>query len=231
MANPYVHLSFDLWNTLIVANPAYTASRTEYLSQRFRKTPAEVKAIYTGIKHFADGIAEKMGGQYSTTTMYKMLLTAFDASLKPEQMYEIRCAMEFLFCKNPPRVSEELIEAIQTISVNGCSIGILSNTNFISGEVIRDSILSQFPFEFDTALFSDEHPVAKPNRAFFQAMKTEVFAQAQRKFAPEPKLNQIAHIGDNLICDGEGAQAAGVSFIHVERPSNTIDFLKAMYAY
>ncbi|MFN0078653.1 MAG: HAD-IA family hydrolase [Prosthecobacter sp.] len=68
---------------------------------------------------------------------------------------------------------------------------------------------------FEHIIISSEVGAAKPHARMFQA------ALAAAGCAPEHCL----HIGDDEICDVEGAQRCGVQVFHVERTENGLDTL------
>ncbi len=68
---------------------------------------------------------------------------------------------------------------------------------------------------FGRVIISSEVGASKPEQRMFQ----EALAAAGCAAA------DCLHIGDDLKCDGEGAQEAGMGFFHVQRPGRGLDAL------
>lgn len=223
MANKFQHLSFDVWNTLIVANPDYSAARTKYLAHRFDVNPNFAACVYTHMKRLADKAAEDFGHQFSTAHMYEVLVKAFDQKAGPEVAIEVRHTLEYLFKEHPPIYDLALVQALADRTKG--SISILSNTNFITGSLLCETVFDKWQeagVSFCFKLFSDEYGVAKPSTQFFGLMKTQVM-----ELYNSNHFNMVTHVGDNERCDIYGAEQAGVKSQFVRNPADTLKFMKA----
>lgn len=86
---------------------------------------------------------------------------------------------------------------------------VLSNFDGRLRKILDDLGLLSF---FETCLLSCELGASKPNPAVFDA------AAQWLQLAP----GQILHVGDDPVCDGEGARAAGFAHFRVEKGRNDL---------
>ncbi len=135
--------------------------------------------------------------------------------LDPTMTYEVYFRLQRLARRYPPTiVNRELLESLRGRS----ALYLISNTNFISSEVIREW-LSGYPFA--KMFFSNEVGVSKPHRDMFSGV---IFHA--REIQPTLGNLNLIHVGDNDVCDIEGAKAAGFSTFKVESPKDTERWLK-----
>jgi putative hydrolase of the HAD superfamily len=206
------HVSLDAWNTILIPNTQYARRRSYILAEAFSCSPEFAAKAYTAVKRRLDKHAEETGEGYATEYVYNELLAAFPRHLNVEELRVLRIEDEFL--NTPPSVLEETKKAIQSLKDRGITVSISSNTNFISGRILGRFLQEQVG-NFDFMLFSDtmqmSHSVksgwfipAKPSPAFFSAV-----AKYCSVLHPEISAENILHIGDNEICDYNGAKSYG----------------------
>lgn len=216
------HVSFDVWNTLITPNPAYAEARTKFLALALNMDPAHVKLCYTKIKAIADGDAEKNGIAFKTDELFQLLYRSIGVFVSPGLHREIRATTEQLFKSCPPVLGEGVRELMDWLHERGITTSIGSNSNFISGTVMRPFLEEQLGRPFLTAVFSDLIGSAKPHPEFFDAVafKVNVFRD------PPIDRNEILHVGDSTICDITGAQRAGIHSLLIKTPAILRDQVK-----
>ena len=105
------------------------------------------------------------------------------------------------------------------------SMNILSNTGFIKGATLRIALEKiEIAHFFDFQLYSDEVNLSKPNVEFFSLMLEKINKERKNDSLV---LNDIIHIGDNIIADIHGANRLGINSFQVNSNLNTItDLLK-----
>lgn len=208
------HVSLDAWNTILIPNTQYAIRRSNILAEAFSCSPEFAAKVYTSVKRRLDKHAEEAGEGYATEYVYNELLAAFPRHLNVD-IEELRILhIENEFFNSPPSILEETKKAIRLLKDRGITVSISSNTNFISGRILGRFIQEQVG-NFDFMLFSDTMQMshsakngwfipAKPSHSFFsQVMK---YCSVLR---PEIKAEEILHIGDNEICDYNGAKNFG----------------------
>lgn len=223
MINTYrrKHISFDLWNTLISSNPLYDEARANHLASVFGVTPEEARKVYKDTKYCADAVAEDSGKQMPSEMIYESLVMSFepvagkDVTSKVDHL-ELRTDLEDLFAACPPDVNPELIAVLHGLHADGFNLSIGSNTNFIRGAVIEGVVMPQFPKGlFSFKVYSDMIGRAKPHDEFFRIV---------HQFSKVKRTSDILHIGDNQVCDIDGAKAVGMCAHLVSNPADVIKF-------
>ena len=221
MFDPMItHVSFDAWNTVLLPNPLYTDRRSELLASMYNLSVTDARRAYTSVKKHFDGLAETSGVGFPVQHVVDTLDHKLTGSERSGHATKLRTALEQAFFENPPTVLPELVSALDRITRTGRTIGILSNTNFISGQVLRSAVFDKLDLPFTTLLFSDEHRMSKPNPAFYTKMAAAAQAGNKRVIGPA----NILHIGDMARTDG----AAPIPMQHwiIENPSHLVAKLK-----
>lgn len=203
-------LSFDVWNTLLVANPEFKAARQRYLSAELGLSPEVIEPVYRRHKDGADREAEVSGAGASCETVYRRFLADLDRD--PDNWAGVLRGMEITFGRNPPVVLPETVGLLRYLQLKGFGLSIASNTNFIPGSCLHDVALGTWGVAWDFEVFSNELEHSKPHPNFWNVVAAE--AEARLQIKPEA----ILHIGDHLICDG-GCTAHGIGFEHVHDPA------------
>jgi putative hydrolase of the HAD superfamily len=102
------------------------------------------------------------------------------------------------------RVYDDVAPALGELKRRGFRLGVISNFDSRLLDVLRACGLEQF---FDSVHISTQVGAAKPDPAIFQA--------ALKDHSIEP--SQALHVGDSLREDVEGAQAAGLEALLLDR--------------
>lgn len=212
------HISFDVWNTLISANPAYAIERAEFLAEVFDRPPhdlEEIKKIYSRVKSVFDSGAER---NHSSFAVYSTLID--ELSIKfgytdALNVFSLKDAFTEMFLRNPPIILQDLIKVIQEYYRRGFTISIGSNSNFISGEVMHPFLISKFGDIFKFGVYSDIIGSAKPSPEFFKTICKEA----------DLPPRQILHIGDDVRCDAEGSSVAGFQSLLIKNPADLLKHL------
>lgn len=108
-------------------------------------------------------------------------------------------------------VFDDVPQALEALSQDH-DLGVLSNFDRRLRSILRGHGLDRF---FDHIILSSEVGAAKPHE--------RMFATAERLFHVTP--DQCLHVGDDLLCDIEGAAAQGWRAFHVERPGSDLKIL------
>lgn len=201
-----LHVSFDVWNTLIKGNPEFSKKRIGTIMDHWNLPAATfetVKQAYTNTKRTLDWMAEKHGTAYNCLTIYDMLSDALGVGDSDKDSLEVlRLKVERDFLAYPPIVIDGVHEALSDLRDAGYTLSIGSNSNFISGSTMFPWLRDTLGY-FDFGVFSDLEEVAKPNTLFFAYI-----ASRARNKCNVKNSNDIIHVGDHEICDVHGALKA-----------------------
>lgn len=205
------HISFDVWNTLIRSNPKYGDERSRWLADHLGLEFEWVCGVYKRLKHGLDDVAEITGVAYDSQTLYRLLLVHLG---RPNEPWEpIQGAFESIFDEFPPEILSATVDTLAELRERGFTLSIGSNTNFLSGRVIERALDRKIGSLFDFVVFSDLVRCAKPSKDFF-----DIVLRGAQLLHNDLEASQIMHVGDNLICDGRGAENAAMKFVNVTSP-------------
>ena len=213
-------LSLDFWGTLAVFNPAYSAARTAFLASIGRMPEAEALERYTSVKRRLDLNAELSGAAVTPPMAYEQLLARLNPS--HQSAAELRERLEALVRAFPPILTPRTAETLRHAADAGLVLCLSSNTNFIAGSLLTE-LFADLPFH--GRVYSDEVGVSKPHPDFFQAAMREI-----RKHHPSVVPGEVTHIGDNPVCDRDGAERAGMKAVLVRTPADTVDAIEKVIA-
>ncbi|QMW05341.1 HAD family hydrolase [Spirosoma foliorum] len=221
-------ISFDFWNTLFRANPAYGEARNKYLAEsKFNLnglSASEVHDAYKSVDWRIDWLIDRTGYSYAPVQLYGMV--AYELGYHQATSGDLLSmgeAFAELFQKHPPTLySPDTLHVLKELSGLSYGISIGSNTGFIPGSLLRNVCLEPLDIEFNFMVFSDEIHYAKPHAGFFG----EVYGKADNVFRFRGiNRKQILHIGDNLITDVAGPMAAGLDAFLINDGTFTISDL------
>lgn len=207
------HISFDVWNTLITANPAYSYYRNKIIAEYAFITEERAATVYKSIKEMLDTMAEN-GVCGNAAYAWQVLGHELHMSVHSVSMMQRDCIE--MFETFPPFFDPALRDALWRLS-GLCDISIKSNTNFIPGSVVtKASGLDMVPFMFTH--FSDVYQMCKPDPRFFKLTLDE-------EMMYDVNTEEVLHIGDNLICDGKCVDI-GFNFCHISNPQDLLNKLE-----
>ena len=195
------HISFDAWNTLLIPNKKYAQLRAELLSDTFHVHVDRANAVYKDTKHLLDHLAEAHGLGSNVHHAFNVLATKFGAE-DHKIIHPLMDQVSELFLAHPPTILEDSVKAIEEEKAQGVTIGITSNTNFISGYDLAEVFENHFNFE--VGVFSDLVGSSKPSKLIF-----DVHLKELAKHHDDIDRSEVLHIGDNHICDFIGAKNFG----------------------
>lgn len=221
-------LTFDVWNTLIKANPEFSRLRTQLVADSYDIPFEMAKEAYTSVKFFLDTSAEVARIGMATHECWDLLDSTIQRLRRKNKMEEISSpspkalmfASEEMFRAHQPIFTQDTKDLLLRLKDRGCSMGIISNTNFIRGDVLFETLFK--PLEvFELALFSDRFGVPKPHGKIFNQMSS--YFQDDHGFTWKP----MVHVGDNLICD-YAAQMFSYAFQPCLNPDDLVDTFKSV---
>jgi putative hydrolase of the HAD superfamily len=198
-------ISFDLWGTLIKANPEYKNARVQFLKEKCNKTEQEIKDVFAALKKDVDDRAERHGLQFNNTHVNQILLDSLDISYINLSVHEyIKFASEQMI-KHPPILMDEARNVLFTLKNQGYRLMVASNVAFTSGGIMR-MVLEKLGIKvyFYDFVFSDETLCSKPSVEFFKELHQRSHTLA----------SQILHLGDNHLTDMNGARNYGMQLFH-----------------
>lgn len=220
-------ISFDIWNTLIVRNPQYSARRDEYLMSQLLDSNYHTKyglelaivAARTG-NLLVDTIQETTGQQIGPETRIQLILEQINTLLALDggsqyvksfdsiDLDKILKDLETIFLANLPMINNNKILQIINFYRSLIPVAFVSNTGLTSGAVMRKA-LPLIGLEADHYYFSDEIKFAKPRKEMFAGLLS---------LPNITDVKNIIHIGDSAIADVKGAMQVGITPIHLQTP-------------
>lgn len=207
------HVSFDAWNTLIEPNPDYAQERDSILLE-FGLGLNFTQEVYRDVKKTICRDAEKNGLCSPNSEVYKRLLGAY--GMDQTDWGQLQYKFERAFLKYPPLTKWETFAAIRDLTSADITISITSNTNPMSGRILRHIFLEVAPrVNWKFFLFSDEQEVAKPNPIMWQRMLAG---------AGVLDTSAVVHVGDHPVCDD--ASSMGIKSIIVNGPGDVPSAVK-----
>lgn len=206
------HISFDVWNTLITANPNYADMRAWTIAKYGDITEVEARAAYKKIKKELDNAALQGTAECAAYAWERL---GYELGITPLKSAKLRFECEQWFLKFPPHVAVDLPMHLLYLS-GRYDLSIKSNTNFISGDILRRACKFESWNCFEFTHFSDEALLCKPDPRFFARTLT---------YSPIPLLGQeVLHVGDSEEYDGKCVDL-GFNFCHIKNPNDLLDKL------
>lgn len=209
-------ITFDVWNTLIEANPEYTRHRNQLIAWAYDLELHQAAELYTQTKFFLDQAAEIARLGMSTTDCWLMLHAnvmrfqrKLHMSVKEVDVPALMNQCALAFVDNLPIFTQDTKDLLARLKARGHYLGIISNTNFIPGSLLHSHLFKGLEV-FRSALFSDSFGVPKPNGRIFNETKCNLEEAAAYdadidEDQPSPRLTAV-HVGDNLVCDGRATR-------------------------
>jgi putative hydrolase of the HAD superfamily len=198
-------ISYDFWATLALSNPGYRRRRVELMAAAFGgASPATIEATSSAADDELDKGTLRHGHQYGFRD--RVLRTAALAGVPfagdETTLRDLETSMSEAFRREPPSLTESTLpQTLAALRRAGRRIAIVSNTGFVSGQLVREALGHLGLAELvDHTIFSDEVGHAKPGREIFQKL-------AALSGTTEA---EILHIGDHPVADYSGARAAGM---------------------
>jgi FMN phosphatase YigB (HAD superfamily) len=205
-------LSFDVWNTLLSANPEFKTARIDAIVSETGLPKIAVATKLRDTKRVLDFIQEDTGKAFTSLFCWKLFLKHVNYEGDIDEMG--RTLLEIsntLFVRYPPSFDVELVKVIRKMK-KGMShideIVLVSNTNFVPGNLLWTTCFEHLDL-FDSAFFSDQWGVGKPSE--------EAFARGW----PLICGRKVIHVGDTIVTDG-ACTKYGAEFILVKDPSDTL---------
>lgn len=210
-----MHISLDLWNSLISPNPSYSAARNWAIAKFAGVSYEEAASKYSDVKKYLDSVVAHCA--HSTEKCWSLLC---DRLQIPDKEKELEKLSKLLVEEYPPILDYKIVLKIQDLKKKGFTFNISSNTNFISGatllSVLNNCSLGDFTSCFEFTLFSDQLGFAKPNKKFFEEIVKRI----------NPR-NKILHLGDDPATDG-AAIMSGIKIKIIKNPEETLAYLNSL---
>lgn len=207
---PYKAFSFDLWNTLIVSNPAFKGEQVRLFADFLQSSPDVLAPQLAYLDKDLDKKAEKKGVQTNFAERLRLLAIKLACPLPTEdELRLLEDEQERIFLANLPTLSEpNVCDLLQHLHEAGKLLFLVSNTGFIAGKTLQRAMqMLDIDAYWQARLFSDEIGYSKPDKRIFEPL-----------FEFENLLpEEILHIGDNFLTDYYGARKNGLfSFLYTK---------------
>lgn len=200
------HISFDMWNTLIVGNVDFKPARLRLIGAAMGCFDMEhLFAVNASVEHDLDASTDKTGKDFDFVARVHEISRRLNLGmtlLSEEAIAQLRSRIEKAFMDFPPVLIESTIaRSFARLQHAGYTLGIISNTGFLSGMTMRRSLQTLGILDFfNETVFSDEVGIAKPHQRIFRIAALGVHVDAR----------EILHIGDNIDADYWGAKMNGM---------------------
>lgn len=211
-------VTFDLWETLIADSPDLDSQRTAY---RVKNIHSLLSQIRPGIDIDDIQIAHENTWQECSALWGKARDMAFPeqvrlfiglinaellAALDQSEIQSISEIYAGAVLQFRPRLIAGARETLNQLASRGYKMGLICNTGRTPGFMLR-KLLEDYDIlkYFDSALFSDETIIRKPDAAIFETALRELGADRR----------QTVHAGDSWENDILGAQAAGIGAVWI----------------
>lgn len=208
------HISFDVWNTLITANPEYTSARSAAIATIAGITKEQAEEAYTTVKKKLDTEAEELccgDVNHAWDTL------GLHLGISEEKTRQMQRLCEDLFRVMPPMLNMDLVDQLMYLSVD-YEMSIKSNTNFISGKLLSEVVgFDRMPW-WSFTHFSDDLYMCKPDIFFF--LQTLICSRLD-----DIATDEVLHVGDNKIFDGKCVDY-GFNFCHIKNPQDLLEKLE-----
>lgn len=199
-------ISIDCWGTLLKGSPTFSAAKIELVKKYFPgHTDRFITYCFSEAKKTFNDIIENSGGcQPSTDSIFTYLLSKLNMGYSEFPfLKDFISAYQSLALEHPPLpYSETTVPVIRCLSKKHKLI-ISSNTMFITGDTLQESLDNAMAACFTAYRFSDHMRVAKPHKFMYGASDW--------------------HIGDNPVTDSVGAFSAGIKSIIINSNDKTIE--------
>lgn len=213
------HISFDLWMTLIKSNPEYKIKRAKLLIDSFgieALSPSDVDSQIRSFDKIFDRYNELSRKKISANEMYRRVLNRIlGKEISEQEAIGFRNEADRLFLEYTPcLLNENIANMLENLKSEGYTLNLSSNTGFIEGEILRQSLtdLGIFNF-FSFSIFSDEVNTSKPSSYFFQKAYDQITVSK----------SEVLHIGDNVKTDYQGAKSFGFEAMLITDPDYTVN--------
>jgi FMN phosphatase YigB (HAD superfamily) len=212
-----LHISLDVWNTLLSANPRYARRRSIILADFFDSDPDKMSALYTQTKTNLDNATASMCQAITPHQSIAALIRTIDGATDVDErdIRDIDEQFRVAFAEHPPLWDKHLVNELQSLSQKGVTISIGSNTNFVGGQTMTQVVFDNWDVDFEFKMFSDLEGCVKPSELFFNKMRTMVHPH-----------RQIIHVGDDLVCDIIHLTPTTTSTAIVGCPADTLNVIK-----
>jgi putative hydrolase of the HAD superfamily len=177
-----------------------------------------VFSIIQNTDKLSDRYNEISGKKLKTELMYKHILINLGISpltISDDLIQEIKVYANNLFLNFQPLfLNNEITNILDNLVDKGYSINLSSNTGFIEGDIINETLRNlDIHKYFRFLVYSDKIFASKPSSDFFN----EVFIQSNFQ------KQEIIHIGDNYIADYKGAINFGFNALHINQHQYNIN--------
>lgn len=216
-----VHISFDMWNTLISPNPNYKKERNIFMGLYFGVEVSEVEHVCEKVKDIGNTLIETTGFSLPAVHVIEWVGRHFDCRFDRHQALKLQKQIDDLFLKYPPIIQIGIVDMLKKLNMKGYSLSITSNTTMTTGKTLNDAceiISDQFVF----TRFSDLVGFGKPSRLIYEHVLDTVCILKNKQVDP----NEILHVGDNKEADFLGAHRMGFQTIYVQNPQDTVEKMR-----
>ena len=213
-----IWISFDVWGTLIKANPSYRPARNKLIAEilfpELVMPDSDWQTLIKKTKDFCDFSNEVLGQQMSWEQSILVAVRDFYPMLSKDVMLtrfnDYRYEDVTLVNKYPPLIYSKETQVVLELLKGKVGMSILCNTGFMDGTLVQKSLkLAGIHHYFDFEIYSDIKGASKPSKKIFDALFMEHFSRGNGA-----GKSKILHVGDNEFSDG-GSVEADVDFLHI----------------
>lgn len=199
-----MRIGFDLWGTLIEANPLFKERKKDLFQKHFSDiTDVDFEKEMLSIKMELNNIINDSGWQPTEDIIMNLISTRFGAA-KSKVYHFMEDYQRLAIIYGPLLIAENTYEILENLRRH--ELHIVSNTMFIQGNALREHLNEMGIGELFTYMFfSNTRGHSKPDRRIGDYSKYDYF------------------IGDNLKVDGTYARRVGAEFIQINSNDKTLE--------
>jgi len=188
-------ISFDLWGTLIRANPRFKGDVAQLVHEITGISATRVKSEIADIKQLNNIKVEKNGYSPTPENLFTELVGRLSLAV---DVHELMFVYKKKFLEHPPFFLENELTRSTIIDLSRRhKLHIVSNTMMIGGTVLEKLLVDYLDVAqfFASMTFSDIVGTSKPDRKIFECSYKNTSCSK----------DQIVHLGDNYCTDYLGA--------------------------
>ena len=232
-----IAVSFDMWCTIINPNTNFADARRQSIADFLSADVDDVAEAYSVVHRIADEIQETLGICLRVSDLWVSFLHKFceitnrDISklinMHAEDYNKFKIVRDLIainhhaFLKHPPKVADGIGEMFEKLLERKAKIGIISNTSFIPGHWLYESLTEQLSLSLmkrlSFVIFSDNYGMSKPNGCLFH-LAADICSD-----------RIMMHVGDSIKTDQAALSHGFEKFILVPYANKTADIVSAEF--
>lgn len=205
-------ISFDIWGTLLDIDKFYDIL-SKYLSKRVGKEHEVIKELLD--KTYRSALKARLKGLFKKPVYDSAVFFAEKLGISIDDLF--KAVVETIYSDEITVLPyEDVYPVIKELNDKGYILALIGNVMFWPGMITRAILYKCKLLDYiDITLFGDELGIQKPDKRIFEELANKT----------NTSLNEILHVGDNLINDFAGALIADVNAVLILRKQPIKDII------